>query len=51
MEPIETGNSGANHAGLYAENDRCGLRAIESCNSAPKVAVLHTKHTDEGWNQ
>ena len=23
---------------------------IETCNSAPKVAVLHAKTTDEGWD-
>ena len=31
MEPIETSNSGANHAGLYAQNDRWGLLLIETC--------------------
>ena len=31
MEPIETSNSGANHAGLYAQNDRWGLVPIETC--------------------
>ena len=23
---------------------------IETCNSGPKVAVLHAKTTDEGWD-
>ena len=23
---------------------------IETCNSGPKVAVLHAKATDEGWD-
>ena len=41
--PIETSNSDAIHAVLHAENDRCGLGPIESCISAPKVAVLHSK--------
>ena len=45
LGPIETRNSGANHAVLPAENDRCGLGLIESCNSAPKFAVLHAKTT------
>ena len=31
MEPIEIGNSGANHAGLYAQNDRWGLVPIGTC--------------------
>ena len=30
MEPIETSISGANHAGLYAQNDRWGLVSIET---------------------
>ena len=46
-----TSNSDAIHAVLHAENDRCGLGHIESCNSAPEVAVLHAKTTDEGWDQ
>ena len=47
---METSISGANHAGLYAENDRCGLGPIETCNSDPKVAVLHATTTYEGWD-
>ena len=31
MELIETSISGANHAGLYAQNDRWGLIPIETC--------------------
>ena len=31
MEPIETSKSGANHTGLYAQNDRWGLVPIETC--------------------
>ena len=50
MEPIETSKSGANHTGLYAQNDRWGLVPIETCNSGQKVAVLHPKTTDEGWD-
>ena len=47
---METSNSGANHAVLYAQNDWGGLRPVETCNSHPKVAVLHAKTTDEGWD-
>ena len=25
------------------------MRPIETCNSGPKVAVLHAKATNEGW--
>ena len=49
--PIETSISDANYAVLYAQNDRSGLEPIEICNSAPKVAVLHAKTTDKGWDQ
>ena len=42
-------NSGANHAILYEQSDMRGLGPIETCNSDPKVAVLHAKTTDEGW--
>ena len=31
MGPIETSISGANHAGLYAQNVRWGLVPIETC--------------------
>ena len=44
-----TSISGANHDVLHAQNDRCGLGPIETCNSDPKDAVLHAKTTDEGW--
>ena len=40
---METSNSGANHAVLHAQNDRCGLGPIETINSDPKVAVLPGK--------
>ena len=42
--------SGTNHAVLYAQNDRWGLVPIETCNTGTKVAVLHAKTTDEGWD-
>ena len=47
---METSNSGANHAVLRAQNDRGCLGPIETCNSGPKVAVLHAKTTNEGWD-
>ena len=47
---METSNSGANHAVFLAQNDRLGLQPIEKCNSDPKVAVLHAKTIDEGWD-
>ena len=51
LEPIETSYSGANHDDLHVQNDRWGLIPIETCISGPKVAVLHAKTTDEGWDQ
>ena len=51
MEPIETSNSGANHAGFYAQNGRWSLGLIEIHYSDTNLAVLHAKTTDEGWNQ
>ena len=50
MGPLETSDSDANHAVLHAQNDRWGLQPIETCNSAPKVAVLHEKTTDKSWD-
>ena len=54
LGPIETSNSDARHAVLYAvlnaKNNRWRLGPIETCNSGPKVAVLHAKTTDEGWD-
>ena len=50
MEPIETSNSGVNHPGLYAQNDRWGQGLIEIRYSDTKLAVLHEKTTGEGWN-
>ena len=49
MGPTETCNSGANHDGLLAPNDKWGLGPIPTCNSAPQVSVLLTKTTDERW--
>ena len=50
MGPIETSNSGANHVVLHAQNDRLCLGPIEACYSGQKVAILHPKATDEGWD-
>ena len=50
MKPIETSDSGVNHAVLQAQNDWWGLGAIETFNSVPKDAVLQWKTTHEGGN-
>ena len=50
-KPIETSISGANHAVLYAQNDRWGLLTHRNFYAGPKGAVLHAKATDEGWDQ
>ena len=47
---METSNSDAKHAVLHEQNDRWWLGPIEICYSGPKVAVLHAKTTDEGWD-
>ena len=44
---METSNSGANHTDLNAQINRRSLGPIQTCNSDPKVAVLHAKTTDE----
>ena len=38
---METSNSGANHAVLHAQNDRCGLGTIETINSGHNDAVVN----------
>ena len=30
--------------------NRRSLGPIETCNSGPKVAILHAKATNEGWD-
>ena len=50
MGRIETSNSDAKYAVLQAQNDMWGLGPIETCNSAPKVSLLHAKTTDKGWD-
>ena len=47
---METSHSVANHAVLHSQNDRWGLGPMETSNSGPKVAVLHVKATNEGWD-
>ena len=47
---METSNSDATHAALQEQNGRWNLGPIEICYSGPKVAVLHAKITDEGWD-
>ena len=41
---METSNSGANHAGLHAQNDRCGLGPIETINFGHNVAVVNSQN-------
>ena len=41
---METRNSSANHAVLYAQNDRSGLGPMETGNSDPKGAVLSAQN-------
>ena len=47
---METSNSDANHAVFHSQINRRSLGPIETCYSDPKLAVLHAKTTDEGWN-
>ena len=41
---METSNSGANHAVLNAQNDRCVLGPIETCYSGHNVAVVNSQN-------
>ena len=47
---METSNSDANHDVFHSQKNWRSLGHIETCNSDPKVAVLHAKTTDEGCN-
>ena len=47
---METSNSDANHDVFHSQKNRRSLGHIETCNSDPKVAVLHAKTTNEGWD-
>ena len=40
--PIETSNSGANHAVLHAQNYRCGLGPIGTIYSGHIIAVVNS---------
>ena len=40
---METRNSGANHAVLHAQNDRCDLGPLETINSGHDVAVVNAQ--------
>ena len=46
---MKLSDSGANSAVSHAQITRRSLGPIETCNSDPKVAVLHAKPTDESW--
>ena len=50
MEQIEPTISGANHAVVHAQNNRSCPGPIETCYSGPKIALLHPKTTDQGWD-
>ena len=41
---METSNSGANHAVLHAQNDRCGLGPKETINSGHNVTVVNSQN-------
>ena len=41
---METNNSGANHAVLNTQIDRCGLGPIETINSGHNIAVVHSQN-------
>ena len=41
---METSSSVVNHAVLHAQNDRCGLRPIETIHSGHNVAVVNAQN-------
>ena len=41
---METSNSGANHAVLHAQNDRCCLGPTETINSGHNVTVVNSQN-------
>ena len=41
---METSYSNANHAVLYARNDRCGQGPIETINSGHNFAVVNSQN-------
>ena len=48
---METSDFGTKLAVLHSQINRRSLGPTETCNSDRKVAVLHAKTTDEGWDQ
>ena len=42
---MEISNSGAYRAVFHEQISRQSLGHIETCNSGPKIAVLHAKNT------
>ena len=47
---METSNSATKHAVLHSQINRRSLGPLQTCNSDPKVAILHAKTTDERWD-
>ena len=41
---METSNSGANHAVLQTQNDKCGLGPIETSYSGHNAAVVNSQN-------
>ena len=41
---MKTSISGANHAVLHSQNDRCGLGPIETSNSDDNNFVVHAQN-------
>ena len=41
---METSNSGANHAVLHSQNERCGLGPMETSISGANHVVLHAQN-------
>ena len=48
---METSDSGANHAVLRSQNDRCGLGPMETSNSGANHAFCVHKRTGEVLDQ
>ena len=46
-----TSDSGANHAVLHSQNDRCGLGPMETSNSCANHAFCMHKTTGEACDQ
>ena len=47
---METSDSGANHAVLHSQNDRWGLRLMETSNSSANHDFCMHKTTGEVWD-